>query len=62
MMAFSASVVNLSRGLLGQLTGAAINKYLVGVTKDNMENYYVLSLISLGSIVYELFIIRLIPI
>ena len=62
MMAFSASVVNLSRGLIGQLTGAAINKYLVGVTEKNMGNYYVLTLIGFGSVIYELFIIRLIPI
>lgn len=40
MMAFSASVVNMSRGLIGSLTGAAINKYIVGVTEENMENYY----------------------
>ena len=62
MMAFSASAVNLSRGLIGQMTGVLINKYFVGVTQENMSNFYVLSLIGLGCCVYEYFIIKLIPI
>ena len=62
MMAFSASVVNMSRGMIGQMVGVFVNKYFVGVTETDMKNFYVLSLIGLGSCVYELFIIRLIPV
>jgi len=62
MMAFSASVVNLSRGVIGQLTGAFINKYFVGVTAKDLSNYYILVLLGFGNILWELCIIRLIPV
>lgn len=45
MMALSASIVNLSRGFLGDCTGAFINHQFVKVTKEDMSNYYILSLI-----------------
>ena len=45
MMALSASIVNLSRGFLGDTTGAFINHYFIKVTKDDMSNYYMLSFI-----------------
>ena len=61
MMAFSASVINLSRGVIGSLTGAAINKYLVGVTEDDLSKLYILALIDLCSCFYELLIIPMIP-
>ena len=32
MMAFSTSIVNLSRGQLSQMTGVIVNKLFVGVT------------------------------
>ena len=62
MMAFSASIVNLSRGMIGQLTGAFINKYFVGVTAKDLSNYYILVLIGFGNLLWELCIIRLIPV
>lgn len=62
MMAFSASVVNLSRGVIGQLTGAFINKYFVGVTAKDLSNYYILVCIGFGNLLWELCIIRLIPV
>lgn len=43
MMALSASIVNLSRGFLGETTGAFINHYFIGVTKNDMSNYYLLN-------------------
>ena len=52
MTSFSASVVNLSNGFIGTITGVLINKYLVGVTSTNMKNYYVLALIGLGSCMF----------
>mgnify|MGYP006893292613 CR=1 FL=1 len=61
-MAFSASITNLSRGLMGQLTGVFINKYFVGVTQDNLSHYYAFTLIGFGCCIYEYFIIKLIPV
>ena len=62
MMAFSASICNLSNGLIGNMVGVFVNKVFVGVTENDMSRYYVLTLISLVSCLYELIIIRLIPI
>jgi hypothetical protein len=45
MMALSASIVNLSRGFLGDCTGVFINHYFIKVTKEDMGNYYMLSCI-----------------
>ena len=44
MMAFAASVVNLSQGVIGKLSAIAINHF-VGVEKGNMQNYYVLKVV-----------------
>ena len=62
MMAFAASTVNLRRGFIGELTGVWINKTFVGVTGEDLSKFYILSYIGLGCIVYEFFVIRLIPI
>lgn len=62
MMAFSASIVNMSRGLIGQLTGVAINKLFLHITQDDLSNYYLLPFISLGCAMYEFWIIKLIPV
>ena len=62
MMAFSASVVNMSRGIMGSLTGYYLNKYLFHVTKDNLhEKYYIIPIIQIVCCFYEIAIIRLIP-
>ena len=45
MMAFSITLVNLSLGALGNIMGLVINKYFVGVTKDNLSNMWVLIVI-----------------
>ena len=60
MMAFSASVMNLSNGLVGQLVGVWINSY-VGVSKDNLSNYHYLAWISLFFGFYKLLVIQFIP-
>ena len=61
MMAFAASVVNLSRGLVGKLSAIAINSYFVGVEKDKMENYYMLKIIAIVACFYQIAIVKLIP-
>mmetsp|Transcript_15703 Transcript_15703/g.26472 ORF Transcript_15703/g.26472 Transcript_15703/m.26472 type:complete len:129 (-) Transcript_15703:181-567(-) len=61
MMAFAASAVNLSNGLVGDLMGVAINDWFVGVSGSDLSKYYQLSLVSIVFVIYELFIIRLIP-
>ena len=61
MMAFAASLVNLSMGLVGDLTGAFINKTFVGVTEDDLSKFYILYYISIVSVFYELCLIWLIP-
>lgn len=62
MTSFSASVVNLSNGFIGNLTGVFINNYFVGVTSTNMKYYYVLTLIGLAACVFQWFCIPLIPV
>ena len=39
MMALNASVVNLARGTLGSLTGVLFNKYFVGASKEDFDNF-----------------------
>ena len=70
MMALSASVINLSRGLMGDLMGVFINKTFIGITekdfehaeKDTVTDYYKLKMITFVSIVYEFLIIPMIPV
>ena len=61
MMAFSASVMNLSNGLVGQLIGVFINKHFVGVTEKDLSNFSKLAWISIFFGIYKLFVIRFIP-
>ena len=61
MMAFAASFVNMSRGLIPDMMGVFINKNFVGVTENDLSKYYILSLISIISTLYEIILIRLIP-
>ena len=61
MMAIAMSTINVSNGLIGDLIGSFVNDTFVGVTTDDLSNYYVLNYITLGAIIYEIFIIRLIP-
>jgi hypothetical protein len=37
MMALNASVVNFARGTLGAFTGVLVNKYFVGLGKEDFE-------------------------
>lgn len=62
MSAFSAGIVNISNGLLGQMIGVAVNKWFIGVTSDDLTNYPAIPLIGLGCCFYELLIIQLIPV
>ena len=62
MMAFSASIVNMSNGLMGAITGRFINKYFLKVNEENLhEKYYIIPIVQICCCFYELLIIRLIP-
>jgi hypothetical protein len=61
MMAIAMSTLNISNGLVGDLIGAFVNEKFVGVQASDLSKYYVLNYISLGSVIYELLIIGLIP-
>lgn len=55
MMAFSASVVNLSRGFLGEIIGAFVNKYWLKIDETNVStNYDLIIYLSMVMCVYEL--------
>ena len=62
MIAFSASVVNLSMGLVGNMVGVFVNHTFVGVEEDDLSNYYILSYIGLAGCAYQFFLVRLIPV
>ena len=61
VFAFITSANNLAFNFLSSMTGAMINDYYVGVTNENMDNYYILVLIGLASSVISIFLIPLIP-
>ena len=46
MMAFAGSVLNVTNGVIPRLIGVFINMF-VGVSKDNMSNYYILKIINI---------------
>ena len=60
-MAFTFTVIQLTFGVICSAFGIFINKVFVGVTSTNLTNMYVLSLINLGSKLYLLLLIQLIP-
>ena len=43
------------------MTGVFINYYFVGVTADDLSNYYILVYISIAFGFYQLLLIQLIP-
>jgi hypothetical protein len=57
MMAFSASVMNISNGLLGSVIGVGVNKWLVGVTSTDLSNYSSLIYIQLLFSFYQLAVV-----
>jgi len=65
MMAFSASVINMSNGLIGSLTGYYVNKWFVGCTKEDMKTddskYWILTCIGISTSIFELTFIHLVP-
>ena len=61
MMAFSASIINMSNGLIGSFTGYYINKWFVGCNKDDLSKYWILVCIGIGSCIFEFFFIHLVP-
>jgi hypothetical protein len=61
MMAFSASIINMSNGLIGSLTGYYVNKWFVGCSKDELSKYWILVCISIGSCLFEFTFIHLVP-
>lgn len=69
MMALSASVCNLSEGLMANLSGVFVNKSFVGLTQADFEGatqgtvtrYHLLVSIGFISCLYEFLIIPLIP-
>jgi len=46
MIAFAASLMNLAYGVVGKFMGVFFNLF-VGVSKDNLSNYWVLKVISI---------------
>ena len=46
MIAFAASLMNLTNGVIGKLVGVFFNLF-VGVTKDDLSNYWKLKVISI---------------
>lgn len=46
MIAFAASLLNMANGVVGKFSGIFINLF-VGVTKDDLSNYWILKVINL---------------
>ena len=61
MMAFSASIMNISNGLLGSVIGVGVNKWFVGVTSEDLSNFSTLIYIRIIFVFYQLAIIGFIP-
>ena len=61
MMAFSASIVNLSRGFTGQMIGVWMNRNFIGITATDLTNYSACIWIGIACCFYEMAIARLIP-
>ena len=61
MMAFSGSVMNISLGALGSISGVIINKVFVGVSSKDLRNYSTLIYIQILFNFYQLAIVQLIP-
>ena len=61
MIAFAASLMNLAYGVIGTFVGVGFN-LIVGVTKDDLSNYWILKCINLFFYVpYQLVFIWMIP-
>jgi hypothetical protein len=60
MIAFAASLMNLSWGVIGKFAGVLCN-VIVGVTKDDLNNYWVLKVLNIISYIYQLCFIWMIP-
>jgi len=61
MIAFAASLVNLANGVIGKFSGVFFNLF-VGVTKDDLSNYWILKVINILSYFpYQLCFIWMIP-
>ena len=61
MMAFATSCMNLSAGGLPEILGLTINKWFLGISEDDLSNYYLVPVILLFATLYEIMIIRFIP-
>ena len=61
MMALSMTIWNSCRGLFPELIGVWINKNFVGVTGKDLSNFYILLYIKLCFTIYEVLIIKVIP-
>eukprot|EP00356_Strombidium_inclinatum_P011214 CAMPEP_0170503074 /NCGR_PEP_ID=MMETSP0208-20121228/43559_1 /TAXON_ID=197538 /ORGANISM="Strombidium inclinatum, Strain S3" /LENGTH=62 /DNA_ID=CAMNT_0010782527 /DNA_START=282 /DNA_END=467 /DNA_ORIENTATION=- len=53
MMAFSASIVNLSRGFMGEVIGVWVNKNFIGMTSEDLSKYNITIWIGIGGCLYE---------
>ena len=62
MLAFFYSIVNLSRGFIGNFTGAFINKWFIGISRKNVGELYPTTVsISLVLSLYNIYMCYLIP-
>jgi hypothetical protein len=61
VFAFVTGINNFSTTVLSPYMGAMINKHFVKVTNDNLEDIYILVMISLGLLIIPVMFIWLIP-
>ena len=60
MIAFAASLLNMANGVVGKFSGIFINLF-VGVTKDDLQHYWVLVVFNIISYICQLAFIWMIP-
>lgn len=60
-LAISYSIINVSYGLIGKLTGVWINQNFANVTGYDLTNYYILGYIGMFCYIIQYLLINLIP-
>lgn len=61
VFALLTGVHNLAGGFLAPMIGAGINKAFVGVTADNLDNFYICVIIQLITVLIPLLFVTMIP-
>ena len=60
MIAFAASLLNMANGVIGKFSGIFFNLF-VGVSKEDLSDYWVLKVINIVSFFYQICFIWMIP-